>query len=139
MYSSSVVSSVVATHLAARFLKKAGLLILPGAAACSRATPWALTYGSMKSAVHHMVHSLGAAGNGLPESAVAVGIAPVMLDTPANRAAMPDADTTSWTPVDAVADHVFGWCSGEIAAPQTGLVYKIVSDNSKKTTQFIAM
>ena len=139
MYSSSVVSSVVSTHLAARYLKRAGFLILPGAAACSRGTPWALTYGAMKSAVHHMVHSLGAPGNGLPENSIAVGVAPVMLDTPANRAAMPDADKSTWTPVDAVADQIFGWCSGRIAAPETGKVYKIVTDNSTRKTQFIAM
>jgi dihydropteridine reductase len=138
MYSSSVVSSVVATHLASRFLRPGGVLVLPGAAACVRGTPWALTYGSMKAAVHHMVSSLSANGSGLPEGAVALGIAPVMLDTPANRSAMPDADRNNWTSVDTVADKVYDWCSGT-ETPEKGKVYKIVSDNSKKTTQFIAM
>ncbi|MBI2205333.1 MAG: SDR family NAD(P)-dependent oxidoreductase [Candidatus Rokubacteria bacterium] len=33
-------------------------------------------------------------------------VLPSTMDTPANRAAMPDADPTQWTPVDAVADAV---------------------------------
>jgi len=138
MYSSSIVSSIVATRLAGTFLRPGGLLILPGAAACAKGTPWALTYGSMKAAVHHMVSSLGMAGNGLPESATAVGIAPIMLDTPANRAAMPDSDRNNWTSLDTVANKVYEWCSGA-DKPETGKVYKIVTDNSTNTTKFIAM
>ena len=138
MYSSSVVSSVVASHLAAQFLRPGGLLVLPGAAACVKGTPWALTYGAMKAAVHHMVSSLGQSGNGLPEGALTVGIAPVMLDTPANRAAMPDANRNTWTPVDAVADKVYEWANRE-EIPEKGTVYKIVTDNSRKSTQFLAM
>ena len=138
MYSSSVVTSMVASSLASRFLRPGGLLILPGAAACAKGTPWAITYGSMKAAVHHMVSSLGMSGNGLPDGAVAVGIAPVMLDTPANRKAMPDADRNNWTPLDAVADKVYEWCAGS-ETPEKGKVYKIVTDNSKSSTKFIAM
>ncbi len=131
-------SSAIAVHLAALFLRPGGLLVLPGAAACAKGTPWALTYGSMKAAVHHMVASLAGSNNGLPDGVVTVGIAPVMLDTPANRAAMPDANRNTWTQLDDVADKIFEWVSGR-SVPNSGTVYKIVSDNSKGETNFIAM
>jgi NAD(P)-dependent dehydrogenase (short-subunit alcohol dehydrogenase family) len=33
-------------------------------------------------------------------------VLPSTMDTPANRAAMPDADHSSWVPVESVADAV---------------------------------
>jgi NAD(P)-dependent dehydrogenase (short-subunit alcohol dehydrogenase family) len=33
-------------------------------------------------------------------------VLPSTMDTPANRAAMPDADYASWVPVESVADAV---------------------------------
>jgi len=131
MYSSSVESSMLASHVASKYLAPNGLLVLTGAAACTEGTPWAFTYGSMKSAVHQMVKSLGSkSGCGLPQGSVTVGIAPVMLDTPANRASMPDADVSSWTPLGDVAEELFKWASAE-SNPESGNIYKIVTSNGK--------
>ena len=134
MYSSSVESSVMAAHLAACHLAPKGLLVLPGAAAAERGTPWALTYGAMKAAVHHLVKSLGGTNGGLPEGARTVGIAPVMLDTPANRQSMPDADYTSWTPTEDVANKILSWAEGT-SEPESGSIYKIKT--AKGVTEYV--
>lgn len=127
MYSSSVESSVVAAHVSSRYLAPGGLLVLPGSAACKGPTPWAVTYGATKAAVHHMVSSLGAASSGLPQGSTVVGIAPAMLDTPANRESMPKADKSTWTPLSVVADKILAWASDPVQKPLSGKVYEIVT------------
>lgn len=126
MYSSSVESSMLSARLASRFLVDDGLLVLPGAASALSPTPWALSYGAMKAAVHHMVKSLSTKGSGLPNGSRVVGIAPVMLDTPANRSSMPDADLSTWTPVEEVADRLVRWAEKE-DVPENGAMYKVTT------------
>ena len=128
MYKSSVQSSVIASHLAGLYLTNTGLLVLPGAAAVSGPTPWALTYGSMKAAVHHMVRSLGSRGSGLPEGSCVLGIAPVMLDTALNRKAMPHGDFTAWTPCDVLAEQILRWANG-LDAVKSGSIVKVETKN----------
>ncbi|KFQ82915.1 Dihydropteridine reductase, partial [Phaethon lepturus] len=61
-------------------------------------------YGMAKGAVHQLCQSLAGASSGLPSGSAAVAILPVTLDTPANRKSMPDADFSSWTPLDFIAE-----------------------------------
>ena len=134
MFESSLKTSVVAARIAATELSPNGLLLVPGSAACAGPTPWAISYGAVKAGVHHLVKSLAAQGSGLPEGAKVVGIAPVMLDTPANRNSMPEADYSTWTPLEEVAEKVFRWASA--AEPvASGAVYRI-STGSDRTTSF---
>ena len=110
MFARSVFPSFISVQLAARFLRPGGLLLLPGAAVGGNTpTPWGLSYGASKGAVHHLVKSLAAPGSGLPHDVTVVGLAPSTLDTDANRAAMPDADFSSWTPLQELADEVCKW------------------------------
>ena len=51
-------------------------------------------------------------------------VAPSTMDTPANRAAMPDADPKTWVPVAAVADAVAA-LAAESAAHVTGTLVMI--------------
>ena len=46
-------------------------------------------------------------------------IVPSTIDTPANRAAMPDADTSMWLAPAAIAEVVV-WLTGEAAGIVTG-------------------
>lgn len=46
-------------------------------------------------------------------------IAPATIDTPANRAAMPDADFSRWTPPARIADVIF-WLASDAAATVKG-------------------
>lgn len=57
-----------------------------------------------KAAVHQLTQSLGGQGSGLPNGSTAVAILPVMLDTPMNRKWMPKADTSTWTPLEYLAE-----------------------------------
>ncbi len=135
MYSSSIESSVASARLASEYLSPGGLLVLPGSAAALGPTPWALTYGAMKAGVHHMVKSLGAKNSGMPLNSVVVGIAPVMLDTEANRRSMPDADFSTWTPLELVSGRIFEWASDPLKRPPTGRIIRIETKNNE--TDFI--
>jgi NAD(P)-dependent dehydrogenase (short-subunit alcohol dehydrogenase family) len=94
-----------------------------------------LAYGVSKAAVVHTARSL--AQGGLPSKAKSIVIAPYVtssirlfalnshfdptslselsetIDTPTNRAAMPDTDTSSWTPPAFIAERLFAWSSGD--------------------------
>jgi NAD(P)-dependent dehydrogenase (short-subunit alcohol dehydrogenase family) len=69
-----------------------------------------IAYTVAKAAVIAFVQALAVEtrGRGVTVNAVL----PSTMDTPANRAAMPDVDPTTWTPVEAVADAI-----GYLAAP----------------------
>lgn len=64
-------------------------------------------YGMAKAAVHQLTRSLGGESSGLPKESAAVAILPVMLDTPMNRKWMPKADTSTWTPLEYLAESVY--------------------------------
>jgi NAD(P)-dependent dehydrogenase (short-subunit alcohol dehydrogenase family) len=51
-------------------------------------------------------------------------VLPSTMDTPGNRAAMPDVDPKTWTPVDAVADAI-AYLGGESAAHVTGTLVAV--------------
>jgi NAD(P)-dependent dehydrogenase (short-subunit alcohol dehydrogenase family) len=51
-------------------------------------------------------------------------VLPSTMDTPGNRAAMPDVDPATWTPVTAVADGI-AYLSGEAAGHVTGTLLAI--------------
>ncbi|KAI9152418.1 hypothetical protein H9P43_009209 [Blastocladiella emersonii ATCC 22665] len=122
----SVQTSAIAAHLAASHLNRDGLLVLTGAHAALAPTPGMIAYGMTKAAVHHLVASLGAPESGLPEGARAVGILPITLDTPMNRKFMPHADTSKWTPLDAVAAQIGKWAKHEDKA-KSGALYSLIT------------
>ncbi len=74
-----------------------------------------IAYTVAKAGVIAFVQALAAEtrGRGVTVNAVL----PSTMDTPANRAAMPDADPKTWVPVEAVADAI-----GYLAAPGSGHV-----------------
>jgi dihydropteridine reductase len=64
-------------------------------------------YGMAKSAVHHLTKSLAGQNSGLPAESLVVAILPITLDTPMNRKWMADADFSTWTPLQFVAEYAF--------------------------------
>lgn len=118
MVESSVYSSVVAAQVSAELLSPKGLVILPGAAAAWGPTAWSLPYGTAKAAVHHLVRSLAQGGP------VTIGLAPQILDTPQNRAAMPDADRSTWASLEEVSEQIEKWCVNPDEV-RTGKIYLI--------------
>ncbi len=79
-------------------------------------------YTVAKAAVIAFVQALAAETNGRGVTVNAV--APSTMDTPANRAAMPDADPKTWVPVESVADAI-AYLAAETSAHVTGTVLAI--------------
>jgi len=74
-------------------------------------------YAASKAAVLNLTQSLAKelVGDGITVNA----IVPTTIDTPANRASMPDADTSTWLVPDAIA-RVVMWLAGDDAGIVTG-------------------
>ncbi|KXN71306.1 dihydropteridine reductase [Conidiobolus coronatus NRRL 28638] len=129
MYKQSVESSLLSAHIASKFLKNNGLLVLTGAKAALGATPGMIGYGMAKASVHHLVQSLAAENGGLPSGAKAIAILPVTLDTPSNRKWITGADYSTWTPLEAIATQVFDWATSTEQIKNGKLFEIITQDN----------
>jgi len=83
-------------------LEAGGAIVTVGAAAAEPSGAGMAPYAASKSAVARLTQSLAAE---LDESRIRINtLLPSIIDTPANRAAMPDADPSSWTHPDAIAE-----------------------------------
>jgi len=109
MWSLNVRSAISASHVASRLLTEGGLLVLTGAAPALEGTPEMLAYGVSKAAVHHIVKTLASPAGGLPNDSTAIGILPIVIDTPNNRKWMPKANFSSWTPPEFFAKQILKW------------------------------
>jgi dihydropteridine reductase len=79
-----------------------------------------LGYGLAKAAVHQLTASLAEADGGLPSGTSVTAILPTTLDTPGNRDGMPDADFSSWTSCDSLADRLVQWSEDRATRPDQG-------------------
>jgi len=134
MYRFNVVSAVAAVHVAAKALKENGVVVLFGAAAALSPTPGMLSYGISKVATHHLIQSVAQPNGGLPNGASICGICPVTLDTATNRADMPSANFSNWTPLPVVADTILKWANGQ-SRPHNGQLVKIVTKEGVTTQE----
>lgn len=99
MWTSAISATVGANHL-----KPGGYLALTGAKPALAGTPGMIGYGMAKASVHQLTKSLAMTNSGMPENSMVVSILPITLDTPMNRKWMADADTSTWTPLEYVAE-----------------------------------
>lgn len=129
MWQQSVWTSVICSKIAAKSLEKSSLLALTGAVPALGGTPSMLGYGMAKAAVHQLVKSLSQEGSGLAEGVKTVAILPVTLDTPMNRKFMPDADTSTWTPLETIAKLFYDWATNAVPAVNGSLVQLITKNN----------
>lgn len=129
MWKQSVWSSSIAASIAAHHLKEGGLVTLPGAKPAIGATPGMIGYGMAKAAVHQLTKSLSASDGGLPANCVALALLPITLDTPMNRKWMPKADTSTWTPLDFIAELLYKWTEGK-ERPASGSLVSLVTANN---------
>lgn len=103
-------TALASSHLAAKFLRPGGLLVLTGANPVFQGgTGFMLSYGIAKAGVHHIVKSLSNGQGGLPANAKVIGILPTTIDTHTNRTAMPDADFRTWTSPSTFAKSLLKW------------------------------
>lgn len=134
MLRQSLFTSFAAAHVFSKHGQAGGLLLLTGAAAAVGPTPGMVGYGAAKSAVHFLCTSIAADPATIPPNASVLTILPSTLDTPANRSAMPDADRSTWTPLDDVARQIVAWSKGT-GRPKNGALVRIETDT--KGTRYI--
>lgn len=125
-------SPALAGYFASTALKDTGVLTIVGSAAALQPTPTMIGYGAAKAAAHFMTRSLALPGAGLPEGTHVLGILPHTIDTPANRAGMPDADFSTWTNPDEIADKFLAWAAGE-ARPASGDLLEVRTVGSESS------
>eukprot|EP00049_Salpingoeca_infusionum_P023281 m.11283 g.11283 ORF g.11283 m.11283 type:complete len:238 (+) comp5691_c1_seq1:400-1113(+) len=135
MFRQSVWTSLIASRIAATYLAEGGLLALTGAIPALGATPGMIGYGMAKAAVHQLVKSLSEAGSGMPDGSCTLALLPMTLDTPMNRKFMADADQSTWTPLDTVAELLFKWVSG-VERPASGSLAQLRTANSTTNVVF---
>ncbi len=80
-----------------------GLFVGMGASAATEPTPSMIAYGCAKASVHQFIQSIAQSDSGLPKGSKAIALLPVILDTPMNRKWMPDADKSTWTPLEEIS------------------------------------
>jgi len=134
MWGCNVQSAVTSAHIASKYLQENGLLVFTGSAAALTPTPGMIGYGLAKAAVHHLVASLASPGSGLPKGTTVIGLLPVTLDTESNRAGMPDADRSTWTPLEEVSKLLTNWYLQPSSRPPTGSLIQLNTSNFRTST-----
>lgn len=106
MLSMNLMSNVIVTKLSLPLLVASanGRIINVGAGAAIKAGAGMGPYAASKSGVHRLTEAL--AEELAREQITVNAILPSIIDTPTNRADMPDADFSNWVKPDAIADVI---------------------------------
>ena len=124
MLALNVTSTFVATRAVVPHMVKAGRgrIVTIGSRAVVPPGPGFIAYTTAKAAVIAFTQALAqeVKSHGITVNAVL----PSTMDTPANRAAMPDVDPRTWIPVTGVAD-VIAFLVGDGAAHVTGALLSV--------------
>jgi NAD(P)-dependent dehydrogenase (short-subunit alcohol dehydrogenase family) len=124
MFAMNLKTAVVASKAALPYLIAAGggRIVNLGAGAAGRAGAGMGAYAASKAGVERLTEALAAE---LKDRNVTVNaILPGTIDTPANRAAMPNADVTRWVEPAAVADVVL-FLASDAARAVTGAAVRV--------------
>lgn len=113
MFAMNLRSTVTITRAALPAIRRsaAGRVVNIGAGAAVKADAGFAPYAASKAGVHKLTEALAAelAGTSVTVNA----ILPSTIDTPTNRADMPDADFTTWVTPQAIADVILFLASGQ--------------------------
>jgi NAD(P)-dependent dehydrogenase (short-subunit alcohol dehydrogenase family) len=125
MFASNLKTAVVSTKMALPLLLRspAGRIINVGAGAAARAAGAGMgAYTASKAGVHKLTESLA---QELKDRGITVNaVLPGTIDTPQNRADMPNADVTRWVQPEAIA-AVIAFLASEQAAAVTGALVPV--------------
>ncbi|MBS0377565.1 MAG: SDR family NAD(P)-dependent oxidoreductase [Proteobacteria bacterium] len=124
MFTMNLKTAVVACRAALPLMlaRGGGRIINIGAGAAARAAAGMGAYAASKAGIERLTESLA---EELKDRGILVNsILPGTLDTPRNRADMPDADFGRWVAPDAVAD-VAAFLAGEQARAVTGAAIRV--------------
>lgn len=114
MFDKNLASALLGAHLAAKFAEQKGFFISTGAQAVfQEGNPSMLTYSIAKTSVHALNNLLTLDPTFKKNNLCNFTILPTVIDTPANRTSMPDADQSKWIPADSIADYLFMLCNGK--------------------------
>ncbi|HJT39609.1 MAG TPA: SDR family oxidoreductase [Sphingobium sp.] len=122
MYGMNLRTALISSRAALAHLVKGGAIVNVGAAAATNVATGMAPYAASKAGVMALTESLAEElrGAGIRVNAVL----PTIIDTPANRADMPDADTSAWVQPSAAAKVIAFLLSGD-AACVTGVGVKL--------------
>jgi NAD(P)-dependent dehydrogenase (short-subunit alcohol dehydrogenase family) len=124
MFAANLKTAVVASKAALPHLmaRRGGRIINIGAGAAARAGAGMGAYTASKAGVERLTEALA---EELKDRNITVNaILPGTIDTPANRAAMPDADLSRWVHPDAIADVVL-FLASDAARAVTGAAVRV--------------
>ena len=120
-------TATVVAHEGLRHMRpEGGRVVLVGARQAVRPGAGEGPYAAAKAGVVSLVGTLAAELRRTGRTANAV--LPGMIDTPANRAAMPGADHSRWTPPAAIA-KVIAWLASDEAWPVSGAAIPVYGDS----------
>ncbi|WP_313440098.1 SDR family oxidoreductase [Novosphingobium sp.] len=109
LYTANVETTLNVAQAALLFLAEGGNITCVGAASAQPAGAGMAPYGASKSAVARLVEGLSQELR--PRRIRVNAIAPAIIDTPRNRADMPDADPRDWTTPAAIAEVIRFLCT----------------------------
>jgi NAD(P)-dependent dehydrogenase (short-subunit alcohol dehydrogenase family) len=122
MHAMNLITNATITQVALPELKKssAGRIVSVGAGGAVKAGMGMGAYAASKSGVHRLTEALAEelAGTSVTVNA----ILPSIIDTPTNRADMPDADTSAWVSPEAVAKVILLLASPDASAISGALI-----------------
>lgn len=122
MHAMNLMTNATITKLALPALKasEAGRIVNIGAGGAVKAAMGMGAYAASKSGVHRLTEALAEelAGTGVTVNAVL----PSIIDTPTNRADMPDADFSTWVQPSALAEVIAFLASGAARAVTGALI-----------------
>lgn len=124
MQAMNLTTAATITQLALPRLKQsaAGRIVNIGAGAAIKAGMGMGAYAASKSGVHRLTEALA---EELADTGVTVNaVLPSIIDTPTNRADMPDADFSTWVQPQAIAD-VIGFLASDAARAVTGALIPV--------------
>mmetsp|Transcript_30647 Transcript_30647/g.61531 ORF Transcript_30647/g.61531 Transcript_30647/m.61531 type:complete len:393 (+) Transcript_30647:170-1348(+) len=110
-----------------------GLFVIIGASAALSPTPGMMGYGAAKAASHHYLQSYGPSASE-ENGSTSVGVLPLMLDTPANRAMLggdgndDDRYSKMVKPIH-IANEIGEWIKNPHLRPHSGSLVKVMAKN----------
>jgi NAD(P)-dependent dehydrogenase (short-subunit alcohol dehydrogenase family) len=123
MFRLNTVTCATASRIALPYLlkSKAGRIVNIGAGGAVKAAAGMGAYAASKAGVHRLTESLAEEMKG---KITVNAVLPSIIDTPTNRADMPDADPSAWVTPDEVAQAIL-WLGSPQASGVTGALLPV--------------